>query len=260
MTTLTHRWDLTPAEARLLQTELAGRVIREGVPDGVEWVAGADVHYPRKGMGRAVGVLMRYPAMEPVAVEVIEEPASFPYVPGLLSFREAPAVIKVLSRLPRRPDLLLVDGQGIAPPRRLGIAAHLGLALDVPAVGCAKSRLCGDSAVPALEAGAWTPLMDGSETIGAVLRSRAGVKPLFVSIGHRMDLAGAIQWTMACCRGYRIPEPLRLAHHVAGGHGSPIAVKSDPHPDPLLEGEGNWRNPHPGPLPEGEGKEIVCKN
>jgi deoxyribonuclease V len=232
MNTLIHRWDLSPAEARLLQTELAGQVLREVAMGPVEWVAGADVHYPRKGLGRAVGVLMRYPALEPVAVEVIEEPASFPYVPGLLSFREAPSVIKVLSRLPRRPDLLLVDGQGIAHPRRFGIAAHLGLTLDIPSVGCAKSRLCGDSAVPALEAGAWTPLMDGGETIGAVLRSRTGVKPLFVSIGHRMDLPAALQWTMACCRGYRIPEPLRLAHHVAGGGVSPVASREAPRPPP----------------------------
>ena len=216
MTAVAHSWDLTPAEARALQLELAEKVLREDQTAGVEWIAGADVHYPMKELARATAVLMRYPTMETVAMEVIHEPASFPYVPGLLSFREAPAVINALDRLPRRPDLLLVDGQGIAHPRRLGIASHLGLVTGLATVGCAKSRLCGDACEPGHEMGDWADLTHEGEVIGAVLRSRTGVKPLFVSIGHRVDLPAAVRWTLACCRGYRIPEPLRLAHQLAG--------------------------------------------
>lgn len=216
MTAVAHAWDLTPAEARALQVELAGRVLREDETEGVEWIAGADVHYPVKGLARATAVLMRYPTLQPVAMEVVQEPATFPYVPGLLSFREAPAVMSVLDRLPRRPDLLLVDGQGIAHPRRFGIASHLGVVTGMPTVGCAKSRLCGEACEPGNEIGDWADLTHEGEVIGAVLRSQAGVKPLFVSIGHRVDLPAAVRWVLSCCRGYRIPEPLRLAHQLAG--------------------------------------------
>jgi deoxyribonuclease V len=216
MTAVAHSWDLTPAEARALQLELACQVVRQEDIHGVEWIAGADVHFPMKGLARATAILMRYPTMQTVATEVVHEPVTFPYVPGLLSFREAPAVMNALDRLPRRPDLLLVDGQGIAHPRRLGIASHLGLATGLATVGCAKSRLCGDACEPGHEMGDWADLTHEGEVIGAVLRSRTGVKPLFVSIGHRVDLPAAVRWTLACCRGYRIPEPLRLAHQLAG--------------------------------------------
>lgn len=218
MTLLAQRWDVTTAEARALQEELALQVSRMDDTAGVEWIAGADVHYPRKGHGRAAAVLMHYPEMEPVARVVAEGPAPFPYIPGLLSFREAPGVLNALAQLPRQPDLLLVDGQGIAHPRRLGIASHLGLALGIPTIGCAKSRLCGEAEDPLPEAGEWAPLMDKGDVIGAVLRSKTGVKPLYVSLGHRVDLPGAIRWVLACGRGYRIPEPLRLAHQLAGAY------------------------------------------
>lgn len=214
--TLAHRWDLTTAEARALQEQLAGQVSRKDETAGVEWIAGADVHYPRKGHGRAAAVLVHYPEMAPVGQVVVEGPALFPYIPGLLSFREAPGVLNALAQLPRKPDLLLVDGQGIAHPRRLGIASHLGLVLGLPTIGCAKSRLCGSAEEPPAEAGAWTPLADKGEIIGAMLRSKPGVKPLCISVGHRVDLPAAIRWVLGCCRGYRIPEPLRLAHQLAG--------------------------------------------
>ena len=200
-----------------LQLELASQVIRTDHSQAVEWVAGVDVHYPQKGLARAAAVLIRYPDLTREAVSVIEEPASFPYVPGLLSFREAPAAMRALAALPQQPDLVMVDGQGIAHPRRVGLASHLGLCLDTPTVGCAKSRLCGEAAAPGPEAGSWTPLVDRAETVGAVLRTRAGVRPLFISIGHKVDMEAAMRWVLTCCRGYRLPEPTRWAHRAAGG-------------------------------------------
>ena len=174
-------------------------------------------------------MLFHFPSLKLVEVTIVEEPVRFPYIPGLLSFREAPAIEKAVTRLRQRPDLLLVDGQGIAHPRRMGVAAHLGLLLDIPAVGCAKSRLCGQATEPGPEAGSWTPLVEGEEVIGAVLRTRVGVKPLYVSIGHRVDLEGARRWVLACCRGYRLPEPSRWAHRAAGGRS--------PNPVTSLQGE-----------------------
>lgn len=216
MSTAALRWDVTPEEAVALQRELADRVIRRNELGPVEWIAGADVHYPQRDTARAVALLMRYPELELAEHAVVEEPVTFPYVPGLLSFREAPAVLHAMERLSRRPDLVLVDGQGIAHPRRLGIGAHLGLILDLPAIGAAKSRLFGHAPEPGPQAGSWEPLMAGSEVVGAVLRSRTAVKPLYVSIGHRVDLETAVHWVLSCCRGYRIPEPLRIAHRIAG--------------------------------------------
>ena len=211
---------MTPKEAQQLQIALASSVVREDCSQGVEWVAGVDVHYPEKGLARAAAVLFHYPDLIQESVQVIEEDVAFPYVPGLLSFREAPAALRALGALPRRPGLVMVDGQGIAHPRRLGLASHLGLWLDVPTIGCAKSRLIGEADKPGTEAGAWSPLVDKGETIGAVLRTRTGVKPLYVSIGHRVDLDAAIQWVLGCCKGYRLPEPARWAHRAASGERS----------------------------------------
>lgn len=213
-----HSWELAPAEAQALQVRLAPQVRRRDETQHVEWIAAVDVHYPQRGKARAAAVLVRYPSLSLEDVQVVEEPAVFPYVPGLLSFREAPAALKALRALNRQPELLLVDGQGIAHPRRFGLASHVGLLLDVPAIGCAKSRLCGMAEEPTVQAGSWSPLVDGAEVIGAVLRTRTGVKPLYVSIGHRVDLAAAIRWVLACCRGLRLPEPSRWAHRVAAGH------------------------------------------
>ena len=141
----------------------------------------------------------------------------FPYVPGLLTFREGPVVLAALEQLGTWPDLFLFDGQGIAHPLRVGLAAHLGVLLDRPSIGCAKSRLTGNHAEPGNHVGDWAPLYDGAETIGAVLRTRKSVKPVFVSIGHRVSLATAIEFVLACGRGYRLPETTRWAHRVAGG-------------------------------------------
>ncbi len=213
-----HPWDVSTADAVEIQRRLAPRVVREGDPADVRRVAGLDISVGRGSAGgRGAVVVVSYPEMEVVEQAVVEARVGFPYVPGLLSFREIPVLLAALREVKERPDLLLVDGQGIAHPRRFGLACHLGLLLDVPAVGCAKSRLCGEHAPLAEEAGARVPLMDGDEVIGVVLRTRDGVAPVYVSVGHRIGLDEATAWALRCCRGYRIPEPLRLAHMAAGG-------------------------------------------
>jgi deoxyribonuclease V len=213
-----HSWDLTPGEARAVQRELAAQVIAEDRLGPIARVAGGDVGFPRRGeqeMARAAAVLLGYPDLAPLGESLIEEPVRYPYIPGLLSFRETPAVVAALQGLPAAPDLLMVDGHGRAHPRRFGIACHLGLVLDLPTLGCAKSRLVGHHDEPGNEIGAWTPLVDHDEIIGAVLRTRPGVKPVFVSVGHRISLETAIRFVLACGRGVRLPEPTRLADALA---------------------------------------------
>jgi len=215
---ISHQWDLSPGEAKTLQSQLAGRVIAETTfdPSGVRTVAGVDVSF-RKGVARAAVVILRLADLEPVDCAVGEALVTFPYIPGLLTFREGPSVLKALEQLRIWPDLLVFDGQGIAHPRRIGLAAHMGVILDRPSIGCAKSRLTGTHADPGDDVGDWEPLADEGEIIGAVVRSRAGVKPLYVSIGHRVDLPTAIDLVLQCTRGYRLPETTRYAHKVAGG-------------------------------------------
>ncbi|MFH0846842.1 MAG: deoxyribonuclease V, partial [Chloroflexota bacterium] len=162
-------------------------------------------------------VVLSYPELKPVETVLFRGEINFPYVPGFLSFREAPLVLKAFERLTKSPDLVMVDGQGLAHPRRLGIASHLGLLLNLPTIGCAKSWLCGEYEVPPESAGSFTPLLDRGEVIGTVLRSRTGVKPLFVSVGHKIKLESATRWVLRCCCGLRLPEPTRLAHLAAGG-------------------------------------------
>ncbi len=213
-----HPWDVSTAEAVEIQRKLAPRVVREGVPADVRRVAGVDISVGRGSAdGRGAVVVLRYPEMEVEEQVVVEARVGFPYVPGLLSFREIPVLLEAFRQVKEKPDLVLVDGQGLAHPRRFGIACHLGLLLDLPAVGCAKSRLCGEHRPLAMEAGSSVPLTDGDEVIGAVLRTRDGVSPIYVSVGHRITLDEAVAWVLRCCRGYRIPEPTRLAHMAAGG-------------------------------------------
>ncbi len=215
---ISHRWDLSPAEAGALQTELAERVIAETTfdPSSVQMVAGVDVSV-RKGLARAAVVVLRLTDLAPVDCAIAEKSVTYPYVPGLLAFREGPSVLGALERLSIWPDLLIFDGQGIAHPRRIGLAAHMGVILDHPSIGCAKSRLTGTASEPGESVGDWEPLIDGGEVIGATVRSRTGVKPLYVSIGHRVDLPTAIQLVLRCTRGYRLPETSRYAHRAAGG-------------------------------------------
>jgi deoxyribonuclease V len=208
-----HSWDLTTAEARDLQLRLAARVDSTRALPRYMTVGGADVSYDRRGKWLyAAVVVVRAETFELIERSGVVAEARFPYVPGLLSFREAPAVIEAFDRLKHQPDVLLCDGQGIAHPRRMGLAAHLGLYLGIPTIGCAKTWLCGDFQEPGRHRGQWSPLTDGGDTIGAVLRTRTGVKPLFVSCGHLCDLASAIAVVLATAPQYRLPITSRLAH------------------------------------------------
>lgn len=210
-----HAWNVTPAEARDIQLALAGQVCREDRLGQVRRVAGVDVGPHGPGHIRAAVAVLDATSLELLESAVVRVKAGFPYVPGLLSFREAPAVLLALSRLAQPPDLLLCDGQGIAHPRRFGIACHLGVISGLPSIGVAKSRLVGSYREPGPAKGDWSELRDGTELIGAVLRSRQGIKPLFVSIGHRVCLETAIAWTLRCVTRYRLPETTRAAHRLA---------------------------------------------
>lgn len=202
-----------------MQSKLASLVSRTNEVASPHYIAGVDISVDRtRGWGRGAAVVLSYPSLEVAEVQTVEDTIDFPYVPGLLSFREAPLTLAACERLEITPDLFLVDGQGIAHPRRLGLASHLGLCLSVPTIGCAKSRLCGHHDMLAEEVTSYAELLDNSEVIGAVLRTKAKVKPLYVSIGHKVDMAAAVYWTLQCCRGYRLPEPTRLAHLAAGGN------------------------------------------
>lgn len=201
-----------PAEARALQEQLRQRVRLGPLDAEVTTVAGVDAAFlPDRVV--AVACALAYPELTLLEEVVATAPLTFPYVPGLLSFREGPAVMAALDRLASEPDLLLFDGQGIAHPRRLGIAAHIGVLRDRPAIGVAKSRLTGEADAAALgpDKGAYLPLTDAGETLGAVVRSRTRVRPLYVSPGHRITVDEAVAWTLACCTRYRLPEPTRLA-------------------------------------------------
>lgn len=206
-----HEWNVPTGEAVEIQKRLAGQVRSVPLPHPPQTIAGVDVSVRRNEVQAAVAVLA-YPSLEPLRQALWRGPVEYPYVPGLLSFREVPALLRALEELDVMPDLFMADAQGIAHPRRMGMAAHLGVLLDAPVVGVAKSRLIGDYAEPEDRVGAQSPLIDGDEQIGAVLRTRAGVKPLFVSIGHRITLAEAVSLVLAAQTRFRLPEPTRLAH------------------------------------------------
>lgn len=184
----------------------------------VRRVAGIDVGFEDDGaIARAAVVVLDFPSLAPREQAVARRKTRFPYVPGYLSFRETPVVLAALDRLRRRPDLLLCDAQGYAHPRRFGLACHLGVLVDIPSIGVAKSRLIGEHGRLASRRGAWAALMDEEELIGAVLRTRAGVRPLYVSIGHRISLPTAIDYVLRCTPRYRLPETTRQAHRLASG-------------------------------------------
>jgi len=213
-----HPWKVTPAEAREIQLRWRGRVVRADAFGPVRRVAGVDVGFEDGGaVARAAVAVLELPSLRLVDAAVAREPTRFPYVPGLLSFREVPACLEALGRLAAAPDLLLCDGQGYAHPRRFGLACHLGVLADLPSIGVAKSRLIGVHDAPGPARGDWVPLLDDDEPIGAVLRTRAGVAPLYVSIGHRISLDSAIRWVLACAPRYRLPETTRQAHRLASG-------------------------------------------
>jgi deoxyribonuclease V len=211
-----HDWSMNFREAIALQRELAGRVLlADCLPRPLRTVAGVDVSYEKHGdLFFAAVVVLSFPELEPVEEAFAAGRVTFPYIPGLLSFRELPVVLEAFRSLRTVPDAVLVDGQGIAHPRRLGIASHLGLWLELATVGCAKSRLCGEHPPPGTRRGDQVPLTLDGERIGTVLTTRDRVKPLFVSPGHKTDIAAAAELALACTRRYRMPEPTRLAHHL----------------------------------------------
>jgi deoxyribonuclease V len=204
---------MTPREAIELQKSLRERVSLKPLERPVETVAGADISFNKFEPTIYAGiVVLRLPGLEVVEEVGIVSETGFPYVPGLLSFRESPSVLEVWSKLKTEPDAVMFDGQGIAHPRRFGIASHVGLIIERPTLGCAKSVLVGKYEEPPPERGSWTPLVDKGETIGAAVRTKDRVQPIYVSPGHLIDLAGAIELTLKCDGGYRQPEPTRRAH------------------------------------------------
>lgn len=213
-----HAWDVTPKQAIAIQQQLRKEVITEGRLGEVRYVAGVDVGFEEGNtITRAAVAVLSLPDLQLRDSAIARLPTSFPYVPGLLSFREIPAVLEALAKLSISPDLLLCDGQGIAHPRRFGIASHLGVLTGIPSIGVAKTRLIGIHAPVPDERGAWQPLLDKGEVIGAVLRTRAHVKPIYVSIGHCVSLETAIAHVMCCTTRYRLPETTRWAHRLASG-------------------------------------------
>ncbi len=211
-----HPWHVTPAYARLIQAELVQEVEHGNRLGRIRHVAGVDIGFEDGGrITRAAVVILRLADLMPVEHIIVRRPTSFPYVPGLLSFRELPAALHALAQARIDPDVILCDGQGYAHPRRFGLACHLGVLTDRPTIGVAKQRLIGEFQPPPQTRGAWTPLTDQGEIIGAALRSRAGTRPIFVSSGHRVGLETAIELVMACVTHYRLPETTRLAHHLA---------------------------------------------
>ena len=210
-----------PTDCRALieqQRQLAAQVIvKDCLPSPVRLVAGADVAFPEQGRTtRAAVVVLSFPELKWVEQAVAEVPTRLPYIPGLLSFRELPAIVEALEKLTVRPDLVLCDGQGIAHPRRFGVACHLGVETGLCTIGVAKTRLTGQASEPGLERGQSAPLYQDDEVIGQVLRTRSRVKPVFVSVGHRISLDQAVDWALRCTTRYRLPEPIRWADRIAG--------------------------------------------
>jgi deoxyribonuclease V len=209
------------AEAQQIQAELRHQVITQNQFTPPQTIAGVDVAFPRKGrLSRAAIVVLSYPGLALLETAVAEIPTSFPYIPGYLSFRELPALLEAWHKLQHPPDLMMVDGQGLAHPRRFGLACHLGVVLDKPTIAVAKSRLVGVHDPVPLEKGQWVPLMDQQEMIGAVLCSRSGVRPLYISLGHRIDLPTALAYVQACLSRYRLPEPTRLADKLSKSYSA----------------------------------------
>jgi deoxyribonuclease V len=224
-----HDWPTTLPEAEAIQQQLRSLVVTADDYGEVRTVAGVDAGYeddPSAGEGqvlaRAAIVVLAFPSLRPLDYTIARVPTAFPYIPGFLSFREAPAVLAALDQLRTRPDLLICDGQGIAHPRRLGIASHIGVLTNLPTIGCAKSLLVGRHGPLPDERGAYVPLIHKGETIGAVLRTRPGVKPVYISPGHRISLASALHFVMSCTTKYRLPETTRAADGLASHGRIPI--------------------------------------
>lgn len=211
-----HDWNLTPLQARNLQMELAQKVTITPGPEKIALLAAADMSIRvEQGIGCAVVLLFTYPDLQVVERQVVQDPLPFPYIPGLLSFREAPLLLKAFAKLTRTPDVVMMDGQGIAHPRGLGLASHVGLWLDLPTFGCAKSVLVGKYREPEAEKGSLSDLIYKEKVIGKAVRTKDNVGPVYVSPGHRIDFAASVLITLQSCDGYRIPRPTRLADRYA---------------------------------------------
>lgn len=229
-----HSWDVSPAEARGIQEDLQSLLVLEDTvaPDEIRLVAGVDNTYVKEGgetTAYAVVVVLGFPALEVVETVFASCPITFPYVPGLLSFREAPAVLAAFEKVTAIPDLVLFDGQGYAHPRRLGLASHLGLLLDRSSIGCAKSRLVGEFEEPERVFGARRPLVDRGEIVGAAVRTRPRRAPLFVSPGHRVSIDTAVEITLAACRdGGFMPVPTQMAHDAVTEQARPHRERARP--------------------------------
>jgi len=209
---LRHSWDITPRQAIRLQKELASKVLVQPLDKPVRTIAGIDCAYLGRKQILAVAVLCEARSMAVLATSEIVRPLTFPYVPGLLSFREAPAVIEAVEALPQAPDLLMCDAHGLAHPRRFGLACHVGVYLDLPAIGMAKSMLCGEFRMPGPRRGCHTQIRHKGEVVGSAVRTQDGVEPMYVSVGHRITLKQAVAWALRGAKVARIPEPTRLAH------------------------------------------------
>lgn len=210
-----HSWDVTPSEAIKIQNELRNFVKVENLKTKINYIAGADVSFDKGSNVVYAGiVVLKFPELEEIEHSLIITEINFPYIPGLLSFRESPALIKAWEKIEVIPDVILIDGQGIAHPRRFGIAAHFGVLIDRPTIGCAKSLLIGRYEEPGEKAGNYSYLYDSGEIIGVALRTRDNVQPIFVSIGHKITLEESIKITLQTTKGFRIPEPTRHAHNL----------------------------------------------
>jgi deoxyribonuclease V len=208
-----HSWNLSPPEAVALQKELREKVLLMPLEAMPQTVAGADISFNKFSSTIYAGiVVLKLPELETIETAGVVAQTQFPYIPGLLSFREIPTLLEVWQKLKHTPDVLICDGQGIAHPRRMGIAAHAGLLTNIPTIGCAKSVLVGQFETPAPERGAWSPMTHRGETVGAALRTKNKVQPVYVSPGHLCDVESALKVLLACDGGYRIPEPTRRAH------------------------------------------------
>lgn len=213
-----HEWPTDAQSAIALQESLRSEIVLTDQLDPVEYVAGIDVGFEDQGhTTRAAVAVLSFPDLELKERAIARRPTTFPYIPGLLSFREIPTVLDALEQLTLTPNILLCDGQGIAHPRRFGIACHVGLLTDLPAIGVGKSRLIGTHAEPGQEKGRWEPLYHQGDIIGAVLRNRTGTKPLYISPGHRLSLETAVDYVLRCTTRYRLPETTRFAHRLASG-------------------------------------------
>jgi deoxyribonuclease V len=208
-----HPWGINVQDAMEIQRQLAGRILQHNTILTPRLIAGLDVSVNKNNEAVAAAVVLNYPELNVVETAIARGKVCFPYIPGLLSFREVPLTLEACEKLNTVPDLVMVDGQGIAHPRHFGLASHLGLFLNTPTIGCAKSHLFGQFKAPGVLQGDFDDIIgDQGSIIGAAIRTKTRVKPLFISVGHKINLASAIYWVLQCCRGYRLPEPARLAH------------------------------------------------